>query len=230
VNGIKHGKGSMEYGRRVTAGENNKSKQAEENVQNADTNAAKGKEHDVIDKLKHFDSKMKKLSQGRNSKDVGKDNPETNSELGSVHVKASGKREEEDHSTDYAFSEYENIYQGYFIGNNLANQGSVMNTMKQHPSIISRLDKRKVYPIQQVIAHEYRTNKKSDQIMEHYSDLEHFIRLDIYEKKLRIFKQQKHFAKKMMYEEDVYNKFDYSQIAQKLMIRNERLTKGSKLK
>jgi hypothetical protein len=240
INDVKHGKGSLEYGRLLQkqkrsdipkddddndVSQDNKKKKEKETRQATDNDD----ERNVIDKLKSFDKKMQKLSQKGNSSSVDE------------KEKADGKDEEDDGETknsnkglnslelDFQFSPYENIYQGFFLGNNISNEGSVMNTMKQVPSIISRLDKRKIYPIQQVLRREYHNTKKSQQIIEKDSDLEYLIRLEIIEKKLRIYKQQKHFAKKMIYDEDVYNKFDYSQLEHKMRLRTERLEKAKHL-
>ncbi len=209
VNGIKHGKGSIEFG--MTIGEDFDG--MEDLQQSEKVNQNEVKHDDVIDKLKSFGSKMRNL----------------HGESASRKDRQEERVKEREHEHDFQFSEFDNIYQGFFLGGNISNQGSVMNTMKQIPTIISRLDKRKVLPIQQVINHEYHRKKRSDQSMEKYSDLEHFIRLEIYEKKMKIFKQQKHFSKKMMFDEDVYNYFDYSQYDQKRMIREERLKKMSKV-
>jgi hypothetical protein len=231
INDVKHGKGSLEYGRLL------QKKKSSDRSNDMDNQAKKVKEpeeavddddeRNVIDKLKSFDKKMQKLSQKGNVSSVdGKE------KLGEKDEEDGTKKSNKDSNSfeqDYQFSPYENIYQGFFLGNNISNEGSIMNTMKQVPSIISRLDKRKIYPIQQVLRREYHNNKKSQQIIEKDSDLEYLIRLEIIEKKLRIYKQQKHFAKKMIFDEDVYNKFDYSQLEHKMRLRTERLDKAKHL-
>jgi hypothetical protein len=237
INGIKHGKGSVEYGEKdETDGKRGEMKSPEEPKQRKSMRRKKKKTTDgdededrsnndvIIDKIKSFDTKMTKLSQKphHKSRDHDEEGDKASSEEDNEHSQLN-----EEH--DFEFSPFENIYQGYFLGGNMSNQGSIMNNKKQQPSILSRLDKNKVFPIQQVLLHEYHKNKRAEHNLEKLSDYEHFIRKEIYSKKLKIYQQQKHFAKKVIYQEDTQNKFDYSQLENKLQLRNERLEKLKKV-
>lgn len=46
---------------------------------------------------------------------------------------------------------------------------------------------------------------------------------EIAKKKIKIYRQQKHYTKKMMYEEDVYGKFNFRELKSKWKLREERL-------
>lgn len=138
---------------------------------------------------------------------------------------SSAKVNQKQHSSSMEFSKYQNIYQGFFLGNELASQGNVMNIPKQKPYVLAKSNKRAVEPIVSVLREEQRSLKYSDRTMEKYCDLEHYMRKEIAAKKLKIFRQQKHFTKKMIYQEDATGYFDSSQLVAKLRLRNERLEK-----
>jgi hypothetical protein len=263
INGIKHGKGSLEYGEKKRHHHNHAKHREDEEDENSEENndqetgedpdtkkstRSRGKQkkkndessedenHDaMIDKLKSFEKKMKKLSSHKRKTDKNAEEEIDEEERERLEREKEQKERQalqnkENHDHVFEFSLFENIYQGFFLGGNIANQGSIMHTVKQKPTILSRLDRNKIYPIQQVLAHEYRLIKTSNHFLEKYSDLENFIRKDIQGKKLKIYKQQKHFSKKMIYQEDVYNKFDFSQLENKLTIRTERLNKFKNIK
>jgi hypothetical protein len=101
-------------------------------------------------------------------------------------------------------SEFDSIFQGYIMGNSIANGGSIMNTTVLVPSIISRLNRRNNVAIEKVIQKEEKVNKATNRVVEKYADMEQHVRMEICKRKLRIYNQQKHYTKKSMYEEEIY--------------------------
>lgn len=146
-----------------------------------------------------------------------------------VHEEKSKEKPQKEHQSNHAvdesqpFSPFKYMYQGYFMANNIVNRGSLMNTQTQVPHIISRLDKRAVLPIQKILKRELRQQKQSNRLMDKYIDMEQFIREDICAKKLKIFKQQRHITKKMMYEYDLTDELDDDKLTVKHAIRAERM-------
>jgi len=103
----------------------------------------------------------------------------------------------------HAMSEFDSIFQGYFMGNTIANGGSVMDTLYRVPSTLSRLNRTHVHAIEKALEKEQKYRKETLRVCERYADMEIFIRGDICRKKTRIFNQQKHYTKKTMYAEDI---------------------------
>jgi hypothetical protein len=126
-------------------------------------------------------------------------------------------------NSDHSLSPFEYLFQGYFMANSITNQGSLIQTRLQIPRIVSRLDKRGTYRLNQVLKREIRIQKQSDRIIEKYVDMETFIRQEMLEKKQRIYGQQKHYTKKTMYNVDVYEQFNERELKNKLFLREERL-------
>jgi hypothetical protein len=123
-------------------------------------------------------------------------------------------------------SDFNNIYQGFFIGNKMSNRGSLMHTVVQSPSIISKLDNRGTAGILKVLVRDDRQQKSSARDLERLHDMEGHIREEIANKKIKIFKQQKHFTKKTMYMSDVFDDkgcVSQQQLESKLLVRSERL-------
>lgn len=169
---------------------------------------------------------------------LGKKSPETKAgtaESGPVHKRdtaaarpataADRAAADDDAALEKELSEFNNIYQGFFFGNGISNRGSVMNTRLQVPGIISRMDPRATYSITKVLKREERLQKTATRSVEKFNDMECHIREEIQKKKIKIYNQQKHFAKKTMYAADVTglgqgagNQFD-----SKLHLRKERL-------
>lgn len=77
---------------------------------------------------------------------------------------------------NYEMSPFGNIFQGFFVSNTLANQGMVMDTVKQLPCIISRSNKRLLYQLTQVLLRELRIAKKNHRNTENLKDIENFLR------------------------------------------------------
>jgi hypothetical protein len=121
------------------------------------------------------------------------------------------------------FSDFEHIFQGYFLGNNIVNNGSVMDQTIQVPSIIPTAHKRAVYPIARVITKESGIRRRAQIVVEQHADMEQHVRREMTKKKIRIFNQQKHFTKKSMYTEDTYGGLQKGQLESKARLRAERL-------
>lgn len=121
------------------------------------------------------------------------------------------------------FSDYENIFQGFFLGNDLINNGCIMNQTVQVPSIIPTAHKRSTYPIVRVIKKETGIRRRAEMVVEQSADMEQHVRREMSKKKIRIFNQQKHYTKKSMYTEDTYGGLQKGQLESKLRLRAERL-------
>jgi hypothetical protein len=101
-----------------------------------------------------------------------------------------------------------NRYQGYFYGGNITNGGIMMDIEVQVPYSVSRRDKERNKGLDAFKAMLERKTKGMKRINEKSADIEKFIRCEMLVKKNRIFRQQKHYMKKMMYQEDTYGKID----------------------
>lgn len=126
------------------------------------------------------------------------------------------------------FSEFDYMYQGYLIANNISNNGSLINTIMQVPSLFSRFDQKLTYGVSKLLKKEIVRQKLLDDKLEKMIDLEGHIRDEIQRKKIRIYNQQKHFTKKTMYAHDQGSKTSSnvmmeSQLTSKLFLRKERL-------
>ena len=126
------------------------------------------------------------------------------------------------------FSEFDYMYQGYLIANSISNNGSLINTIMQVPSLFSRFDQKLTYGVSKLLKKEIVRQKLLDDKLEKMIDLEGHIRDEIQRKKIRIYNQQKHFTKKTMYAHDQGSKTSSnvmmeSQLTSKLFLRKERL-------
>jgi hypothetical protein len=216
VNNLKHGRGSLEY-ELLTPTEQihlqtEKARQRELKVKQAISNRAK---------KKLFGPQGAK-SQTNNNDDVTSDDEDNH-----VDNKATKKSfdELEDDELDRILTPYGHMFQGIFMANSIMNQGSILPTATQVPSIISRLDKRRIYSINQVLKHESRSSKRAEKEMEKLQAVEVSLRQTLMEKKRRIFNQQKHFTKKTMYNLDVYEIFNERELKQRTLAREDRLKK-----
>lgn len=124
-----------------------------------------------------------------------------------------------------SFTKFMNMYQGYFLGNQVTNQGNILQIPTQKPLLFTRSNPRDVAPIKQVMHEEIRSNHYSEQTIDKYMDMEQYIRKEIFLKKRKIYQQQKHYTKKMIYQDDVEGYFDSNELQGKLKLRNERLMK-----
>lgn len=133
-------------------------------------------------------------------------------------------------SGEYSKSPYSAIFQGYFLANNIANRGMTMTFAKQTPRIISRKDPRKLVAIGALLNAERQKVIQQARLQEKFSFMEQSIREEIITKKSRIFRQQRHLTKKMLYNDDVYgyderfNNTDH-QLRTKEVMRQERFNR-----
>jgi len=123
-------------------------------------------------------------------------------------------------------TEFQRIFQGYFLSDQIANGGTVMNLDTQTPSVISRRDKRKLQPIQYVFDQNARNVKRLNRQVEKFNDMEMYIRGEVMRKKSKIFRQQRHYTKKTMYQTDSYGGFPQSDLDNRAVVRERRLTKA----
>ena len=191
LNNIKHGKGSLEFGYSKNRALGKMNTTAESAT---DKTSAKNTTTSTENKSSSTSSSHTK-SNNSNNTNTTKDNNNKNKER--------NNKKEEDIELNKELSEFNNMYQGYFYGNNISNKGSIMNTKLQIPNIISRLDTRATYHLNKVLKRENRLNKTASQQVEKLNDIECHLRDEIQKKKIKIFNQQKHFAKKTMYTADV---------------------------
>ena len=122
-------------------------------------------------------------------------------------------------------SEFLRIFQGYFLSDNIANGGTVMNLDSQTPSVISRRDKRMLQPIKYVFDANARNVKRLNRQVEKFNDMELYIRGEVTRKKSKIFRQQRHYTKKSMYATDLYGGFPKVELENRQVVRDRRLEK-----
>lgn len=144
--------------------------------------------------------------------------------------KAVGDYEDETPLEATEFSEFDYMYQGYLIANSVCNNGSLINTIMQVPSLFSRFDQKLTYGVSKLLKKEIVRQKLLDDKLEKMIDVEGLIRDEIQRKKIRIYNQQKHFTKKTMYAHDQgggsktsSSVMMQSQLTSKLYLRKERL-------
>lgn len=144
-------------------------------------------------------------------------------EAAAAAAKKGAERDEEKKEEEKPLSEFDNAFLGYVMGGSIANGGCYMNTAIQVPSIISRINKRSCYAIFREMNKEVRHNKQSNRLLEKYTDMEHHIRAEMQKKKIKIYRQQKHYSKKTMYQEDMFGGVGLTDLKAKLYLRQERL-------
>lgn len=126
--------------------------------------------------------------------------------------------------------EFRFVYQGYFLSNSVTSGGILMNNVTRLPIIVSRRDKRALYPIDKMMRREERVNREIKNKTEKYADMEHHIRKEMTKKKFVIFQQQKHFTKKSMYADDTYEGvggIHKDDIKSRAFVRSNRLDRAS---
>ena len=95
--------------------------------------------------------------------------------------------------------EFKERYQGYFLSNNIASGGIIMDTVGLLPKVVAKRDKRVTYNAYLLLKAMHDRAKTIKRKIEKYTDMEHSIRREMVTKKTRIFKQQKHYTKKAIY-------------------------------
>lgn len=109
---------------------------------------------------------------------------------------------------DRTSSTYQYKYQGFFMSDFIANGGILMDTIIETPFTLSRKDTSRTEDLLNYKSYVEKYHQKKTRQYEKFADLEQHIRLEIIEKKFRIFRQQRHYLKKTMYYEDHYGKID----------------------
>ena len=225
LNNLKHGKGALEYGFGMNARRERKERRAKEREEQRRREAAERLEAEHGGK-----GKAERLAAEKNVK-----NAATASKAAAAGDGAGGAgqgtggdrkglaHQQEDEMIQRELSEFDEMYQGYFFGGGMSNKGSVMNTRIQLPRFISRFDARACLGIVKVLKTEERRQKNNDRIVDRYNDMEQHIRTEMSKKKTRIYNQQKHFAKKSIYEDEMYGDLDRHMFKSKAGLREERL-------
>jgi len=126
-------------------------------------------------------------------------------------------------ASNVELSEFLNLYQGYFLSNSITNGGIVLPADSQVPSVISRRDRRRLAPIKYVLDRDAKNVKALLRKVEKFNDMELFVRKEVVFKKLKVFRQQKHFTKKSMYVTDTWGSFAKSELEGRAIVRQQRL-------
>jgi hypothetical protein len=137
--------------------------------------------------------------------------------------KDKGEGEKEKGEIEALDSEFMKIFQGYFMADEITNGGTTMSLDTQRPSVISRRDARRLLPITHVLTQNTKNMKRIQREVEKLNDMEQFIRKEIVQKKMKIFRQQRHFTKKSMYATDTWGSFPKSELTSRNVIRERRL-------
>lgn len=224
INNLKHGKSSLEYGyskNRVlgktgVAGSSGKSESVAEAAGddgggNKGGGSVKSASSTSPGKNNASGGANRNSSSGSPKKDAhstaANSSSSSSSSTGKGKIKdtasARSKEDTEDPAVTHELSEFNHMYQGYFFGNGISNGGCVMSTRLQMPNIISRHDARATVGILKVLKREDRLAKEAAHQVEKFNDVECHIRNEIQKKKVKIYNQQKHFAKKTMYSADL---------------------------
>ena len=122
--------------------------------------------------------------------------------------------------------QFKNRYQGYLIANAVATGGIVMDTLvDESPRAVAKRDKRTLYPLISLISKVERSYKECKRNVEKFTDLELNIRQDIDKKKRRVFRQQKHYTKKAIYDDEI-RAYKNARVKTRLKVRRDRLSKA----
>lgn len=124
------------------------------------------------------------------------------------------------------FSDFDYVYLGYLHGNRPANRGGYMNCEDHVSHIISRSSRHAMDPILSALQAEEKIYKRHARVLDKFRFIESYMREEICRKKRKVFRQQKHLTKKMMYEDDVMGRLkERKQVESKLRLREHRLNK-----
>jgi hypothetical protein len=118
--------------------------------------------------------------------------------------------------------EFKHRYQGYFMCDHILNGGIMMDTLMQVPYAVSMRSKKSQKALMKF---EYKWNdslRKINRRNTKMSALEIHMRNDIEGKKMKIYRQQKHYTKKAMYEEDMEG-MDHHELIQRRNARKSAL-------
>ena len=118
--------------------------------------------------------------------------------------------------------EFKYRYQGYFLHDNILSRGIQLNTKMQMPYAVSGRDKKgqkSILKFKTKVEESLRKIKRKNLKL---MNLEHHMRHEIELKKMRIYRQQKHYTKKSMYEEDMEG-IDHHELIQRRKARERNL-------
>jgi len=135
------------------------------------------------------------------------------------------EEEQEQANLEPPKSEFLHLFQGYFLAGNVTNGGITHPVDTQVPSVVARMDKRKLQPIQHVLDREAANTKKLQRQVEKLNDMEGYIRGEMIAKKLKMFRQQRHFTKRAMYNADQWGNFPKKELESRAIIREARLNR-----
>jgi hypothetical protein len=136
----------------------------------------------------------------------------------------SGEQPELTVSEQRSGHEFKYRYQGYFVCDHIMNGGIQLNTKMQVPYAVSMRDhkgQRSITKFNTKVIESVRKIKRKNTKM---LNLEHYMRHEIETKKVRIYKQQKHYTKKSMYEEDVEG-LDHHELIQRRKARENNIAR-----
>ena len=121
---------------------------------------------------------------------------------------------------------FKNRYQGYLIANAVATGGIVMDTvLDDSPHAVAKRDKRTLYPLISLINKVERSYKECKRDIEKFTHMELTMRQEIDMKKQRVFRQQKHYTKKAIYDDEI-RAYKNARVKTRLKVRKDRLSKA----
>lgn len=115
-------------------------------------------------------------------------------------------------------------YQGYMISDSFENGGMIMDTLLQTPLCLAKRDSTRTVPLKEYHEQTTLTFNRIRRLTEKLNDMEQHIRLEMIQKKRRVFAQQRHYLKSTMYFDDQYGLNQYVLDA-RLQVREDRLKK-----
>lgn len=196
VNGLMTGKGELFFGKRPTM-----KKKKKENV--AATSAATATSSSSVNSPVKSKSEIKEPNQDELQ--------HTDNEVITAYKRIQ--------------SQYKRCCMGYMLADNILNGGAVMDTDKQIPSVIGRQDKEATLPISIMMRNIMQTTKRIKRKLEKMTDMDSFVRATMIKKKKSIFRQQRHYAKKTMYEDDMMVHLRKEDFDGRQRVREDRLTR-----
>jgi len=186
VNGTKTGKGEMDYGRRKKKSKKKTEQEKKEKEEKEKEEKERKAKEDSLRGTPKKPDKPRRPGEKDPNKKSGWELLREEDEA----AKASGRSIEQ---------EFKERYQGYFLSNNVTSGGILMDTVEMLPVVVARRDKRKTYGIYLLLQAMMERIRLIKRKVEKHTDMEHSIRREMNIKKIRIYKQQKHYTKKAIY-------------------------------
>jgi hypothetical protein len=219
VNGTKTGKGEIDYGKRKkkTIKKMKPGEHYEANKKKAEEDAAKAMEEKEKKKNNINDNNDRNARLAEKKKKEHEEYFKKEAEAEEAKKKRGGKSIEQ---------EFKNRYQGYFLASAITSGGITMDTEVNIPKVVARRDMRSTYGITQLLKKMSERTKLIKRKIEKYTDMEHSIRREMNIKKIRIFKQQKHYTKKAIYLDEIAEKGISTRVLKaRQQVRDNRLEK-----